>query len=54
MLSLYSCPELFGGADNDGYSLKVFASLRPAGVPFAHHHLFDASAAPRAIALCGG
>ena len=44
---LYSYPELFGGADNNGYGLKVFAFLRLSGVPFRHEHLFDASAAPR-------
>jgi glutathione S-transferase len=47
MLSLYSYPELFGVADNNGYGLKVFAFLRLAGVPFEHAHVFDASAAPR-------
>ena len=34
MLTLYSYPELFGVADNNGYGLKVFAFLRLAGVPF--------------------
>lgn len=48
MLTLYSYPELFGVADNNGYGLKVFAYLKLAGVPFAHRHLFDAAAAPRA------
>lgn len=47
MITLYSYPELFGVADNNGYGLKVFAFMRLAGVPFAHEHLFDASAAPR-------
>src|SRR5947209_1156913 len=47
MLTLYSYPELFGVADNNGYSLKVFAFLRLNGVPFTHEHVFDASAAPR-------
>jgi glutathione S-transferase len=47
MLTLYSYPELFGVADNNGYGLKVYAFLRLAGVPFVHQHLFDASAAPR-------
>jgi hypothetical protein len=47
MLTLYSYPELFGVADNNGYGLKVFAFLRLAGVPFKHEHIFDASAAPR-------
>ena len=47
MLTLYSYPELFGVADNNGYGLKVFAFLKLAGVPFVHQHLFDASAAPR-------
>ena len=47
MLTLYSYPELFGVADNNGYGLKVFAFLRLAGVPFRHEHVFDASSAPR-------
>ena len=47
MITLYSYPELFGVADNNGYGLKVFAFLRLSGVPFRHEHLFDASAAPR-------
>jgi glutathione S-transferase len=47
MLTLYSYPELFGVADNNGYGLKVFAFLKLAGVPFKHEHIFDASAAPR-------
>ncbi len=47
MITLYSYPELFGVADNNGYGLKVFAFLKLAGVPFRHEHLFDASAAPR-------
>ena len=47
MLTLYSYPELFGVADNNGYGLKVFAFLELAGVPFKHEHIFDASAAPR-------
>ena len=47
MLTLYSYPELFGVADNNGYGLKVFAFLRLAGVPFTHQHIFDASKAPR-------
>jgi glutathione S-transferase len=44
---LYSYPELFGVADNNGYGLKVFAFMRLTGVPFRHEHIFDASAAPR-------
>ena len=48
MLTLYSYPELFGVADNNGYGLKVFAFLKLAGVPFRHEHIFDASKAPRA------
>jgi glutathione S-transferase len=48
MLTLYSYPELFGVADNNGYGLKVFAFLKLAGVPFRHEHTFDASKAPRA------
>src|ERR1700748_527205 len=47
MLTLYSYPELFGVADNNGYGLKVYAFLKLAGVPFVHEHLFDASGAPR-------
>jgi glutathione S-transferase len=47
VLTLYSYPELFGVADNNGYGLKVFAFLKLAGVPFTHQHVFDASAAPR-------
>src|SRR6516225_7725328 len=43
MITLYSYPELFGVADNNGYGLKVFAFLRLSGVPFRHEHLFDAS-----------
>ncbi|MGA7232077.1 MAG: glutathione S-transferase family protein [Xanthobacteraceae bacterium] len=47
MIVLYSYPELFGVADNNGYGLKVIAFMRLAGVPFSHEHIFDASAAPR-------
>jgi glutathione S-transferase len=47
MITLYSYPELFGVADNNGYGLKVYAFMRLAGVPFTHEHLFDASKAPR-------
>jgi len=47
MITLYSYPQLFGVADNNGYGLKVFAFMRLAGVPFTHEHIFDASAAPR-------
>jgi glutathione S-transferase len=47
MITLYSYPELFGVADNNGYGLKVFAFLKLAGLPFAHEHILDASAAPR-------
>jgi glutathione S-transferase len=47
MITLYSYPELFGVADNNGYGLKVFAFLRLAGVPFTHQHIFDPSIAPR-------
>jgi glutathione S-transferase len=47
VLTLYSYPELFGVADNNGYGLKVYAFLKLAGVPFVHEHIFDASAAPR-------
>jgi glutathione S-transferase len=48
MITLYSYPELFGVADNNGYGLKVFAFMRLAGAPFRHEHIFDASKAPRA------
>ena len=47
MITLYSYPELFGVADNNGYGLKVFAFMRLSGMPFRHEHIFDASAAPR-------
>ena len=47
MITLYSYPELFGVADNNGYGLKVFAFLRLNGTPFKHEYVFDASAAPR-------
>ena len=47
MITLYSYPELFGVADNNGYGLKVFAFMRLAGVALRHEHIFDASAAPR-------
>jgi glutathione S-transferase len=47
MITLYSYPELFGVADNNGYGLKVFAFMRLTGVPFSHQHIFDASSAPR-------
>jgi len=47
MLTLYSYPELFGVADNNGYGLKVFAFLRLCKVDFRHEHILDASAAPR-------
>lgn len=47
MIVLYSYPELFGVADNNGYGLKIYAFLKLTGVPFTHQHIFDASAAPR-------
>ena len=47
MITLYSYPELFGVADNNGYGLAVFAFLKLAKIPFEHRHVFDASAAPR-------
>src|SRR5512136_983510 len=47
MITLYSYPNLFGVADNNGYGLKVFAFMRLAGLAFEHEHIFDASAAPR-------
>ncbi len=47
MVTLYSYPELFGVADNNGYGLKVFSFMRLAGLPFRHEHIFDASSAPR-------
>jgi glutathione S-transferase len=47
VITLYSYPELFGVADNNAYGLKVFAFFKLTRVPFAHEHIFDASAAPR-------
>jgi glutathione S-transferase len=47
MLTLYSYPELFGVADNNGYGLKIFAFLRLCNLAFRHEHIVDASAAPR-------
>lgn len=47
MLELYSYPELFGLPDNNPFGLKVWAFLKLTGVPFTHHHIFDASQAPR-------
>jgi glutathione S-transferase len=47
MLTLYSYPDLYGVADNNGYGLKVYAFLKLASVPFTHQHVFDASSAPR-------
>ncbi|GJE44405.1 glutathione S-transferase C-terminal domain-containing protein [Methylobacterium soli] len=47
MITLYSYPELFGVADNNGYGLKVFAFLKLAYLPFVHRHIVDASDAPR-------
>lgn len=47
MITLYSYPELFGVADNNGYGLKVVAFLKLAGLSFEHQHIFDASSAPR-------
>src|SRR6201999_2766623 len=47
MLTLYSYPELFGVADNNGYGLKVYAFLRLCGLPFRHEHVVDTSTAPR-------
>jgi glutathione S-transferase len=47
VITLYSYPELFGVADNNGYGLKVFAFLKLTGMEFVHQHIFDASAAPR-------
>lgn len=47
MLTLYSYPELFGVADNNGYGLKVYAFLRLCGVAFRHEHSVDVSKAPR-------
>src|SRR5262249_25321272 len=48
MLTLYSYPELFGVADNNGYGLKVFAFLRLARRPSRPCPPSDASSAPRA------
>jgi glutathione S-transferase len=47
LIALYSYPELFGVADNNGYGLKVYTFLKLARLPFTHEHIFDASAAPR-------
>ena len=47
MITLYSYPQLFGLADNNGYGLKVFAFMRMAGLAFRHEHILDASRAPR-------
>src|SRR4051794_32265547 len=47
MLTLYSYPELFGVADNNGYGLKVFAFLKFASLPFLHERLMNALSAPR-------
>lgn len=47
MITLYSYPQLFGVADNNGYGLKVFAFMRLAGLSFRQEHIFDASSAPR-------
>jgi glutathione S-transferase len=47
MITLYSYPELFGVADNNGYGLKVYAFLKLTGLPFTHEHVSDASKAPR-------
>ena len=47
MITLYSYPELFGVADNNGYGLKVYAFLKLTGVAFTQEHVFDASKAPR-------
>ena len=47
MITLYSYPELFGVADNNGYGPKVFAFFKLTGVSFTHEHILDASAAPR-------
>jgi glutathione S-transferase len=47
MVTLYSYPELFGVADNNGYGLKVYAFLRLCGLPFKHEHVVDTSQAPR-------
>ena len=44
MITLYSYPELFGVADNNGYGLKVFAFFKLTGVSFTHEHILDASA----------
>jgi glutathione S-transferase len=48
MITLYSYPGLYGLEDNNPYGQKVFAFLRLCGLPFEHHHILDAKAAPRA------
>jgi glutathione S-transferase len=48
MITLYSYPGLYGLEDNNPYGQKVFAYLRLCRLPFKHHHILDAKAAPRA------
>jgi hypothetical protein len=48
MITLYSYPGLYGLEDNNPYGQKVFAFLRLCRLPFEHHHILDAKAAPRA------
>ena len=50
MPTLYSYPELFGVADNNGYGLKVLAFLRLAGVPFWHEHISRCSDGEASVA----
>ncbi|HVI90852.1 MAG TPA: hypothetical protein VM659_21315 [Dongiaceae bacterium] len=45
MITLYSYPEFFGVADNNGYGLKVFALLKLSHLAFTHEHIFDAPSA---------
>lgn len=47
MPTLYSYPDLFGVADNNGFGLKVFAFMRMCGLSFEHRHILDTSQAPR-------
>jgi len=47
MLTLYSYPDLFGGADNNPYGLKVYAFLKLCKLGFRHEHILDTKDAPR-------
>ena len=47
MLTIYSYPDLFGGADNNPYGLKVYAFLKLCKLGFRHEHILDTKDAPR-------